>query len=70
MRSRHLTSGCWIGLLAAVLLSGCQTGQLRIGSINQAASYGDIQEQQVLDPTFRDRVFAISRQLSRRGVEC
>ena len=31
------------------LLSGCQTVQLRVGSINQAGSYGNIQEQQVLD---------------------
>jgi hypothetical protein len=36
-------------LLVLGLFSGCQTVQLRIGSINQAGSYGNIQEQQVLD---------------------
>jgi hypothetical protein len=48
MRSKYFIRCCWT-VMAGALLSGCQTGQLRVGSINQAASYGDIQEQQVLD---------------------
>lgn len=50
MRSQLYARDFSVWLLALVwLASGCQTFQLRVGSINQARSYGDIQEQQVLD---------------------
>ncbi|OWK45065.1 hypothetical protein [Fimbriiglobus ruber] len=49
MRCGYATCLFPLCLLATGLASGCQTAQLRQGSINQAASYGDLQEQQVLD---------------------
>lgn len=48
MRTRQtLVTPLAVALLAAA--SGCQTVQLREGTLNQAASYADVHERQVLD---------------------